>query len=328
MTDKYGVLGIGNAIVDIIAQVDDSFLEKHDMSKGAMILIDQETSERLSSDMPDTTQTPGGTTSNTLACFASFGGTGAYIGTTGADTLGDAFRTGMSSQNMHFTTAPVTDGTPTAQCMIFVTPDAERTMNTYLGAAGLVSPDHIDENLIKNATVTHLEGYLFDRDESKQAFYKASDLVKKHGKTLSLSLSDTFCVERYKEEFLDLVKNHADIVFANEAEILALYDTTDLDYARTQLQKDCAIGIITRSEQGSLITTPDEIFDIDAIAPAHLIDTTGAGDAYAGGFLYGYTTGQGFKDCGRLGALAASEVISHIGPRPEVVLAEFTEKVA
>ncbi|MBL4589387.1 MAG: adenosine kinase [Alphaproteobacteria bacterium] len=322
MTDQYGVLGIGNAIVDVISQVDESFLEKHEMVKSSMALIEQDTAERIYNDLSTSTRTPGGSAGNTMACFTSFGGNGAYIGKTGKDALGEEFTTGMNDQNMTFTTQPINNDTPTARCMILVTPDAERTMNTYLGAAGFVGPDDIDEDLIKNAKITYMEGYLFDREESKQAFYKAAKLAKKHGNLVSLTLSDTFCVERYRAEFFDLVQDHIDILFSNEDEILALYETDNLEIATKQLLKDVKIGIITRSEKGSIITTEREAINIDAIPPAQLIDTTGAGDAYAAGFLYGYTEGKPLAECGRLGSLAASEVISHIGPRPEKNLAE------
>ncbi|MGB1077688.1 MAG: adenosine kinase, partial [Bdellovibrionales bacterium] len=201
---------------------------------------------------------------------------------------------------------------------------AERTMNTYLGAAGFVTPEDIDEELIKQSRVTYLEGYLFDHD-SKEAFKKASKLIQEHNKELSLTLSDTFCVERYKEELQDFVKNHVDVLFANENELLALYETDDIDKAVAQLQKEVKIGAVTRSEKGSIITTAEETIKVDAVKPAQLIDTTGAGDAYAAGFLYGYTSGKSLAECGRLGSIAASEVISHIGPRPEVTLADLAK---
>lgn len=325
MSDKYEVLAVGNAIVDMIAQVEDSFLIDHDMTKGSMMLIDQARSYKIFMSLPDTIKTPGGSAGNTMACFASFGGRGAYIGKTGNDKLGQEFRDGMSAQNLDFKTPAITDGTPTAQCMIKVTPDAQRTMSTYLGAAGHVTPDDIDENMVSQSTVTYLEGYLFDKEESKKAFYKASELTEKHGKLLSLTLSDTFCVDRYREEFKDLVKNHIDILFANELELLSLYETNDFDEAIKQLQADTKIGAVTRSEKGSVIVTKDEIIKVDAIEPKQLVDTTGAGDSYAAGFLYGYTRNKDLAECGRLGSLAASEVISHMGPRPEQDLRKLTE---
>jgi len=249
--------------------------------------------------------------------FSPSVGNGAYIGKTGDDDLGQEFRDGMNEQNIHFTTPAITNGTPTARCMITVTPDAERTMNTYLGAAGFVTPSDIDEDLIKQSSVTYLEGYLFDQEESKQAFIKASELTKKHEKMLSLTLSDTFCVERFRDEFKSFIKEHVDILFANEAELLSLYETDDFDAAIKTLQADVKIGAVTRGEKGSVIVSSENMVAVPAIAPAQLVDTTGAGDSYAAGFLYGFTEGKDLAECGRLGSLAASEVISHIGPRPE-----------
>lgn len=317
MTDKYGVLAVGNAIVDIIAQVDESVLDKHGMTKGAMALIDQETAQKIYQDLPNPIQTSGGSAGNTMAAYASLGGTGAYIGKTGNDELGQEFRDDITSQGVTFTTPPLNGDTPTAFSMIIVTPDAQRTMNTYLGAAGLVTTDDIDEDLIKNSAVTYLEGYLFDRDESKEAFYKASELTKKHGKKLALTLSDTFCVERFKSEFKNLVENHVDILFANENEILSLYDTANFDDAMKQLQNDVEIGAVTRSEKGAVITSKEEIITVPAVPPTQLVDTSGAGDSYAAGFLYGYTQEKTLAECSHIGAVAASEVISHIGPRPQ-----------
>ena len=316
MKDQYGLLGIGNAMVDLIASVDNEFLTKHSMDKGAMTLVDQNKAESLYADMDAPTKMSGGSASNTMACFGSFGGQGAFIGKVADDDLGQEFRAALADENIHFSSTSIQDDTPTARCMIFVTPDAERTMNTYLGAAGFIPPDDIDEDLVKNATVSYLEGYLFDRDGAKQAFYKTSELVKKHNKKMAITLSDSFCVERFKDEFLDLVKNHADIVFSNEAEILSLYNTLDIDIAIKKFQIDTEIGIITQSERGSLIVTPNQVIDIDAVIPPQVLDTTGAGDAYAGGFLYGYTQGLDLEECGRLASVAASEVISHMGPRP------------
>ena len=207
--------------------------------------------------------------------------------------------------------------------MITVTPDAERTMSTYLGAAGYVTPDDIDESLIQQSSVTYLEGYLFDQEDSKKAFIRASELTKKHGKELSLTLSDTFCVERFREEFKSLIEHHIDILFANEDELLSLYETENFDDAIAQLQENVEVAAITRSEKGSVIVTAGDTIIVNAVKPTQLVDTTGAGDAYAAGFLYGYTEGKTLAECGHLGSLAASEVISHIGPRPEQNLREM-----
>lgn len=325
MTNKYDVLAVGNAIVDIIAHADETLLEKYDMNKSSMSLIDQSTAQNIFNDLSDTTQTSGGSAANTVACLASFGGKGAFIGKTGQDDLGREFRTDMINQSITFTTPPIDNGTPTASCTILVTPDAERTMNTYLGAAGSVTPNDIDENLIKQSTVTYLEGYLFDQEESKQAFYKASELTKKHGKQLALTLSDTFCVERFKAEFRDLITNHIDILFANEAELLSLYNTDSFDDAINQLQKDVTIGAVTRSEKGAVIVSGEENISVPATPPTQLIDTTGAGDSFAAGFLYGLTHNKSLEESGKLGCIAASEVISHIGPRPVQNLAELAK---
>lgn len=319
-TEQYDLLVIGNAIVDILAQVDESFVENQatrGMEKGAMSLIDGERAEELFREIEeDVTMVSGGSGANTMACFSVLGGSGAYIGKVANDDLGSAFRAGMNKSGIHFITPSLENGPATAQCIILITPDAERTMNTYLGACITLGPDDVDEELVKNSKVTYLEGYLFDPPHAKEAFYKTAKLVKEAGKKLSLTLSDPFCVQRHRQDFKDLIANSVDILFANEDEICALYEC-ELEDALEAVKGKCEIVAVTRSEKGSIILSEGQRIEIDPVPPSCLIDSTGAGDAYAAGFLYGYTQGKDLKTCGNLGSAAASEIIAAIGPRPQ-----------
>lgn len=320
---QFDLTAIGNAIVDILAPASEELIASqaaYNMTKGSMNLIDAARAKQLYDLMGPATEMSGGSAGNTMAAFASFGGKGAYIGKVANDQLGKVFQHDIRAIGVHFETTPLENGAPTAQCLILVTPDAQRTMNTFLGACVTLSPDDVDENIIANSQVTYLEGYLFDPPLAKKAFYKASEIVHKSGKKLSLTLSDSFCVHRHKEDFKVLVKDHVDILFANEDEIKALYDVDTVEKAAEAARAQCELVVITRSEKGSLILKGQETVTVSAIKPSQLVDTTGAGDVYASGFLYGLTHGMSLARCGELGSIAATEVISHMGPRPAVSL--------
>lgn len=325
------VLAMGAAIVDVLSNVEESLIESqivHGMRRGAMSLIDEARAVELYALMPAALETSGGSAGNTVAGLASFGGKGAFIGKTAKDQLGDIFSHDLKSMGVEFTTQPIVVGAKTARCLILVTPDGERTMNTYLGASQLLSVDDMDEALIGSAAVTYMEGYLFDPANAKKAFHVAADMAHKAGRKVSISLSDPFCVDRHREDFRNFVENHTNILFANENEIMSLYQTTSFEDAVEAIQGVCDIAVLTRSDKGSVIVTPDHIIPIRAEPITRLVDTTGAGDQYAAGFLYGYTHDMPLETCGRLGALAAAEVISHMGPRPMVSYAEFVKKAA
>ncbi|MFP4098365.1 MAG: adenosine kinase [Alphaproteobacteria bacterium] len=328
---KYGLIALGNALVDVLSQVTDYFIEeqhkKHGMEKGAMTLIDEIRAVELYTNMPQGVETSGGSAANTMAGYASFGGKGAFIGKVADDALGKTYATEMTSLGIEYKTLPLLMGAPTGRCIIMVSPDAQRTMNTFLGASVELSPHDVDEELIASAKITYLEGYLFDRETAKQAFITAAGYAHKANRKIALTLSDPFCVDRHRADFLSLVENHVDILFANEDEIKSLYTTEDFDEAISAINNHVEIAVITRSEKGSVIINGDEIIEIEAIPVQEVIDTTGAGDQYAAGFLYGYTEGYTLEECGNFGALAASEVIAHMGPRPLVSLAELKESL-
>ncbi len=324
MSDKViDVVGIGNAIVDVIAHCDEVFINRMDLNKGAMTLIDTARANALYDAMGPAVEISGGSGANTTVGVASLGGKAAFIGKVGNDQLGGIFRHDIRAVGVQFDIAPATSGTPTARSMILVTPDAERTMNTYLGACQELTPADVDPHLIQRAKVTYMEGYLWDPPLAKEAFLKAARIAHDAGQEVSLTLSDSFCVQRYLAEFQDLVKNHVDILFANTAEILALWQTDDWDEAVRQTRQHCDLAALTRSEKGSVIVTTDEVHEIPAWPVDKVVDLTGAGDLYAAGFLYGYTHGRDYAACGRIASLAAGEVISHVGARPETPLAEL-----
>jgi sugar/nucleoside kinase (ribokinase family) len=311
------VTGIGNAIVDVLAHADDAMLARAGLVKGTMALIDEARAAELYALMGQGVEISGGSAANTLAGVASLGGRAAYIGKVRDDQLGDVFTHDIRASGVRFNTAPSTRGVSTARCLILVTPDAQRTMNTYLGACRELGPDDIDEAQIEQSLVTYLEGYLWDPPAAKQAFLKASRVARHAGRKVALSLSDPFCVERHRAEFLDLVETHVDIVFANEHEICSLYRTERLEDALRELRGCCELAVVTRSAQGSLVLAGDETFAVPAAPVRAVVDTTGAGDLYAAGFLFGYTHGQSPAECGRLGALCAAEVLAQFGARPD-----------
>ena len=311
------LVGIGNAIVDVLSKTDDVFLESNRINKGTMTLIEADQAEALYAKMGPGMEVSGGSAANTVAAFASMNGTAGYIGKLANDQLGQVFRHDIKAHGVEFNTPALTDGPPTARCLILVTPDAQRTMCTFLGACVWIAPSDLDEEMIKSAKVTYLEGYLYDRPRAKQTFKKASEIAHAAGKKVSLSLSDPFCVERHRAEFVDLVKNDVDILFANEAEIMSLYDTHHFDEAVAQAREACEIAVITRSAKGSLVLTPTNTFEIKAEPVTQVVDTTGAGDMYAAGFLYGYTRAKSLAECGRIGSISAAEVLAHMGARPQ-----------
>lgn len=314
---QFDVLTIGNAIVDIIASTEDDFLVAENIIKGAMNLIDTERAEHLYAAMGPAIEASGGSAGNTAAGVASFGGRAAYFGKVADDHLGAIFRHDIKASGVHFETAGLNPPPPTARSMIFVTPDGERSMNTYLGACVELGPEDIEESVVAASKVTYFEGYLWDPPRAKDAIRLAAEIAHANGRRFSMTLSDPFCVDRYRDEFLDLMKSRTvDIVFANESEIKSLYQTADFDSALEALRNDSEIGIITRSELGSVVVTREETHAVHAHPIEKLVDTTGAGDLYAAGFLYGYTQDRTLEDCARLGSLAAAIVIQQIGPRP------------
>jgi sugar/nucleoside kinase (ribokinase family) len=313
------VVGIGNALVDVLSHEDDAFIEAHGLVKSAMTLIDTDRAEELYRAMGPGIEMSGGSAGNTIAGVASFGGKAAYLGRVCDDQLGTVFAHDLRSQGVTFETKPATEGPPTGRCLIIVTPDAHRTMNTYLGASAFFCPDDVDAELVSSAQVTFLEGYLFDRPESKDAYWTASKIATDAGRKVALTLSDLFCVQRHHDDFLPLVRKRVDILFANESEACALWECDDVDTAIDHARNEVGITCITMSEKGSVVVAGDATHEV-AAHEVQVIDTTGAGDLYAAGFLYGYTAGMPLPECGRLGSLAASEVISHIGARPEVRL--------
>ena len=320
MADKtFDVVGIGNAIVDIIARCDEGFLSKHGLAKGSMRLIDADEANRLYSAMGPAVERSGGSVANAIAGLASFGARCGFIGRVAADQFGGIFRHDIRSLGVHYDTLPASDGAPTARCLILVTPDGERTMNTFLGASVDFRPEDLDLDLIGNAKVVYLEGYLFDRDAAKAAFREAARAAKEAGAKVALTLSDAFCVDRHRDDFRALVRHGADIVFANEKEITSLYQVNSFEEAADAAMNDCEMAVLTRSEAGSIIVAAGETIEIEA-EKARVVDLTGAGDLYSAGFLYGLTHGASLRECGRLGSLAAAEAISHIGARPEISL--------
>jgi sugar/nucleoside kinase (ribokinase family) len=327
MTDALiDVTGIGNAIVDVLAHADDAFLAAQGLEKGTMALIDERRARELYASMGPGVEISGGSAGNTIAGVASLGGRAAYVGKVSDDQLGEVYSHDIRAAGVRFDTPPTRGGAQTARCLILVTPDAQRTMNTFLGACRELGPDDIDEQLIAHSRVTYMEGYLWDPPAAKQAFLKACEIARDAGRKTSLSLSDPFCVERHRKEFLELVERHVNILFANEREICALYQVPDLQAAVAALRGRCEIAAITRSEHGSLVLAGDKVIEVPAQPVPKVVDTTGAGDLYAAGFLYGYTHGLSLLDCGRLGSLCAAEVIAHFGARPETSLRELANR--
>lgn len=314
---RNNVLAVGNAIVDVFARVDNAFLDEHGMPKGSMTLIDGGRAEQLYTAMGETSEVPGGSAANTTAGIAALGGNVQFIGRVRNDPLGEVFASKIRGLGVQYDTAPATDGPSTARCMIMVTPDGQRTMNTYLGASIDLTPDDIEAAAVAAAEITYLEGYLWDQPMAKEGMRKAMRLAHDAGRKVAMTLSDSFCVDRHREEFRHLVEHHIDILFANETEITALYQVQDFDQALQHVRHHVDVAALTRSEKGSVILAGEEVHIIDAIKGVNVVDTTGAGDLYAAGFLYGYTHNFDLHAAGRLGSLCAAEVISHIGAHPQ-----------
>jgi sugar/nucleoside kinase (ribokinase family) len=320
---KYDVLTIGNAIVDVIAKVDEDFVARENLVKGSMNLIEEARAEELYSKMGPATEHSGGSAGNTAAGVASFGSKAAYFGKVKQDQLGAIFRHDMEAIGVSFNSKAATEGPATARSFILVTPDGERTMNTYLGACVNLTTADIDPAVVAQTRVTYMEGYLFDKPEAKAAFRKAAKIAREAGQLTSITLSDSFCVERHRSDFLDLIRNDIDIVFANESEITSLYQTQNFSGAADAIRRDCPMAVLTRSAKGSVVIKGDETIEVHAQPVSAVIDVTGAGDLYAAGFLHGFTHKLGLARCAELGGLAAAEVISHVGPRPDVSLREL-----
>ena len=315
------VVGIGSAIVDIIGRCDDAFLAKHGCAKGSMQLVDPVQFAKLYDGMGPGIEASGGSVANTIAGVSSFGGKGVFIGTVADDEFGRIFTHDIRALGVAFNSTPVKGKTPTSRSLILVTPDGERTMNTFLGISTQFEAAQLDEKLIAGGHILYLEGYLFDTPEAKAAFRKGAALAKKAGRKVALSLSDAFCVDRHRDEFLAFIKSDVDIVFANESEITSLYKTTSFDDAVKHAKTDTKLAAITRGAKGSVIVRGTEVLTIAVEPVAKVVDTTGAGDLYAAGFLFGVARNLDLAKAGRLGSIAAAEIISHIGARPEANLA-------
>ncbi len=317
---RYDVVGIGNALVDVIAHADDSFIERESLVKGSMTLVETERAVSLYKALGSAVEMSGGSAANTMCGVASFGGRAAYIGKVCDDDLGQVFGHDLRAVGIAFRPGAPEAGTPTGRCIIVVTPDAQRTMNTYLGVSSLLSPPDIDAATVADGKVLYMEGYLYDRPAAKEAFRAAAGVAHAHGRQVSLTLSDSFCVDRHRDDFRGLVADEVDILFGNEDELMSLYEVETFDAAVAAVRNDCALAAITRGAAGCVIITHDEVLTIAAEPVARVLDTTGAGDLFASGFLFGYTQGYPLAECGRLGSIAAAEVISHVGARPLVDL--------
>ncbi len=314
------VVGVGNALVDIIAQVPESYLHDHQLEKGSMALVDTDRALALHGTLTNVVQTSGGSAANTMCGIASLGGSATFIGKVASDELGATFGRDLESIGVQFIPGKHLDGVATGRCIIAVTPDAQRTMSTYLGISSLLTPHDIDEEIVASGQIVYLEGYLYDQPEAKQAFRTAANVAHSVGRRVSFTLSDAFCVDRHRDDFHSLISDEVDILFGNEAELEALYQTDVFATAVASLRQDCEFAIITRSEKGSVVVTHGEILEVPAHRVAEVVDTTGAGDLFAAGFLYGFTRNMPLQQCAIIGAIAAAEIISHMGPRPLVPL--------
>jgi adenosine kinase len=322
MIESVDVLGLGNSLVDIIAETDDAFLQAQDMVKGAMTLIDEERAEALYAARVAPRVVSGGSAANTIVGVASFGVSSAYIGKVKADDLGRAFIADLRTTGVAFDTHPADDGPATGRCLVYVTPDGERTMNTFLGASSHLAPPDVDEALVRAARIVYLEGYMWDRPAAKSAFLKAGEIARAANRRVALTLSDSFCVDRFRGEFIDLMRRGlVDTLFANTDEILSLYQTPSLDEALAAVRREGVLAAVTRSEKGSIVVDRRHTYEVPAFPIARVTDTTGAGDLFSAGFLAGLARGATLTTCARLGALAAAEIIQHLGARPEAPLA-------
>ena len=325
-TCNLDVVGIGNAIVDVLVQTDDSFLEQQGLQKGGMALIDEQQAESLYNASGPGQETSGGSVANTMVGIAQLGGRAGFIGRVRDDQLGGIFSHDIRAVGARFDTPAATSGATTARCLIYVTPDAERTMCTFLGASTQLEPEDLDLTMVSQTKVLYLEGYLWDSPAAKRAFLAASEACQAAGGQVALSLSDGFCVDRHRDSFLDLVNGHVDVLFANEVEIKSLYQTEDFDTAIAKVRGCCSVTAVTRGREGSVVLSGDQRWDIGTYGLGELVDTTGAGDLYAGGFLHGFTQGDSLERCGQLGALCAGQIVTQLGARSQVSLPELIKK--
>ena len=317
---RFHVVGIGNALVDVIAHHTDEFIEDHRLQKGSMTLIEADRALSLHAALVAPIEMSGGSAANTMCGVASFGGRAAYIGKVAPDGLGEAFRHDLLAEGVSFPNAAARAEVPTGRCLIVVTPDAQRTMNTFLGVSSLLGPDDVGTEVVASGQVVYMEGYLYDRPEAKAAYRKAAAVAHQAGRKVSLTLSDSFCVDRHRDDFRALVRDEVDLLFANAEELRALYEVGTVEEAVTRVRQHCELAAVTIGAEGSLVVTAEDLVQVKAEPVRHVVDTTGAGDLYAAGFLYGYTHGAELGECGRLGSVAAAEVISHVGARPLVRL--------
>ena len=324
---KFDVLGIGNAIVDVLARAEDDFLVRQKMHKGGMALIDEARAEAIYDAMGPAVEISGGSAANTIVGVAGFGARAAFVGKVKDDELGRAFAHDIRAAGVAFDTPPAADGPSTARCYVMVTPDGERTMNTFLGAAQDLHPADVDPDMVAAAATTYLEGYLWDPPHAKDAFRKAATIAHGAGRKVALTLSDAFCVDRYRAEFAELIRTGTvDLVFANERELHSLYQTADFDTAIAAMRADARLAVITRSEKGCVVVSKEETVAVPAEPIERVVDATGAGDLFAAGFLFGFARGRDHRTSARLGAIAAAEVLSHLGARPEVSLKELVRQ--
>jgi sugar/nucleoside kinase (ribokinase family) len=323
---RFDVIGIGNAIVDIIGRCDEAYLATIGATKGSMRLVGADEVQKIYKTMGPAVEISGGSAANTIAGVSSFGGKAAFIGTIADDEFGQIFAHDIHSIGVAFDVAPIANGAPTSRSLILVTPDGERTMNTFLGISTNLDESQLDLDLIRDSAILYLEGYLFDELQARAAFHKALHTAKTAGRKVALTLSDGFCVDRHRTEFLELIRSGIDILFANESEIKSLYQTESFDFAAKSASDDAKLAVLTRSAKGSVIFGNGQAIESAPEPISELIDTTGAGDLYASGFLFGYSKGYSLEICGRLASLAASEIISHIGARPEIALNELASQ--
>jgi len=316
----FHVVGIGNALVDVIAHAEEEFLNEYELVKGSMTLVETERALELYRAVGTKVEMSGGSAANTVCGVASLGGKAAYVGKVSDDDLGTTFGHDLRAVGVRFAPGGRDNDVPTGRCVIVVTPDAERTMNTFLGASSLLTPEDVDFDVVASGQVLYMEGYLFDRDDAKAAFRAAAAHAHDHGRMVSLTLSDSFCVERHRDDFRRLVTDEVDILFGNAEELVSLYQTDTFAEAVTAVRADCPIAVVTMGERGSLVITPSEVIESSAHPVPKVIDTTGAGDLFAAGFLFAYTRGDDLAECARIGGIAAAEVIAHVGPRPLVEL--------
>ncbi len=323
---QFDLLGIGNSVVDVLYKVDDEFIKNNKLEKGVMTLIDEEKAEKFYSKLKQGVEVAGGSVANSTVGFALLSGKPAFIGKIKDDNLGKSFSKSLADNKVFYKTEPILEGPGTARCFIFVTPDAQRTMNTYIGACSLLSPKDIDEELVKNSKITYLEGYCWEEQLAKESLIKAAEIAHKADNKVSLTLSDPFCVERHRDEFKDLVKKHIDILFANEIEAKKLCQTENFDESIKEISEITELAAITKSEKGAEICNGKEVVKIEPKIFGEVKDTTGAGDLFAAGFLYGLSKKFSILKSGNIASITAGEIISHFGARPEINLSDLIQK--